>query len=239
MRLWILAVTVAGMTLGCSMPAGARTGDSGGDRSMNPGLAFLMSAVLPGSAQLYMGSRRGYAYLGIDAAGWFARTHYLDAGDKRRVEYEAFARRHWNLGRYRDSHADERCFYTAANDSVLVHYWENDRQQYYESIGKYDRYRCGWDDFADAYDPVNDRAESPNRSRYRDMRRQSNDLLNNARLSLGFLFLNRVVSGVDAFRTARARSNGRATYGGLRLESDLEGGAGNPRAVVRLVKVLP
>ncbi len=234
----LFAVSVA-LCLCCGVPVEARSRDSGNGRSMNPGLAFLMSALLPGSSQVYMGSRRGYAYLGIEAAGWFTRTHYLDAGDRRTREFEAFARRHWSLMRYRDSFADDRCLYTAANDSVLVHYWENDRQQYYESIGKYDRYRCGWDDFAETHDPANDRAESPNRAKYRDMRRQSNDLLDNARLALGFLFLNRVVSGVDAFRMARARSSGQSTYSGLRLESDLEGGPGSPRAVIRLVKVLP
>ncbi len=237
MRSGLLFAATVVLSLCCGIPVEARSPDKGHGRSMNPGLAFLMSAVLPGSSQLYMGSKRGYAYLGVEAAGWFARTHYLDAGDKRRTEYEAFARRHWSLKRYRDSFDDDRCLYTAANDSVLVHYWENDRQQYYESIGKYDRYRCGWDDFAETHDPADNRADSPNRSRYRDMRRQGNDLLDNARLSLGFLFLNRVVSGVDAFRIARARSSGFATYSGLRLESDLEGSPGNPRAVIRLVKV--
>lgn len=206
-------------------------------RAPKPGVAFLMSAILPGVGQLYNGDRRGYLYLGIEAGAWFARYSYLDAGNKREGEYEAFARRHWNLGKYRSSAGGDGCTWSASEDSLILWFQENDIQQYYEELGKYEKYRCGWDDFS--FDPDHPNALSGNRSRYRDMRQQSNDLLNNARLALAVAVVNRVVSGVDAFRSARKKSESVELRQGLRFENELGGSWRRPRAVLRVVYDLP
>lgn len=199
-----------------------------------PGVSFLLSAILPGAGQLYNGDQRGYVYLGVEAATWFARFSYLDAGNRREGEYESYARRHWTFARYRGSDGEPGCNWTSSNDSVLVMFFNRDVQQFYEEIGKYDKYRCGWDDFAESYDPGNDRSLSPHRKTYRGMREQSNDLLNNARLALAASVVNRVVSAVDALRTARGRQRPSA----FRLESGFSGGDA-PRAELRLVRMLP
>jgi hypothetical protein len=200
-----------------------------------PGVSFLLSAILPGAGQLYNGDDRGYLYLGIEAAAWFARLSYLDAGNKKENEFERFADVHWMLTLYRSRGDSLGANYTVENDSLIVGFFRRDRQQYYEEIGKYDKFRAGWDDWA--YDPANDRAISPNRAHYRKMRQQSNDLLDRARLALAATLVNRVVSSVDAFRTARGRSRG-APESSLRLESGFRGGR-DPQATLALVKVLP
>jgi hypothetical protein len=209
-------------------------------RSMSPrrpGVAFLMSAILPGAGQLYNGDHRGYLYLGLEAGAWFARLSYLDAGNTREGEYESFARRHWEFGKYRAAAGMDGCTWSAADDSVLLWFNAHDMQQYYEEIGKYDKYRCGWDDFS--FDPDHPRTLSPNRSHYRDMRKQSNDLLSNARLALAVAVVNRVISGVDAFRSARRRSESLALGQNLRLENGLNGTWRRPKAFVKLVWELP
>ncbi len=202
-----------------------------------PGVSFLLSAVLPGAGQLYNGDDRGYLYLGIEAAAWFARLSYLDAGNRKEDEFERFADVHWTLRDYRARRDSLGANYTVENDSLIVGFSRRDRQQYYEEIGKYDKFRAGWDDWAATYDPTNDRAASPNRAHYRRMREQSNDLLDRARLALAAAMVNRVVSGVDAFRTARSRARG-APESTLRLEGGFRGGP-DPRATLALVKVLP
>jgi hypothetical protein len=228
-----LAASLGGLA-GAWAPARA---DEGSKPVRKPGVAFLMSAILPGAGQLYNGDHRGYLYLGIEAAAWFARLSYLDAGNKKENEFEAYADRHWGLSIYRDSAGSLGSNWSAANDSLIVWFRGNDSQQYYEEVGKYDKYRSGWDDFASTYDPGNDRALSPNRAKYKSMRVQSNDLLDNARLALAAAMVNRVVSGVDAYRTARARSRGQAESS-LHLETGFTGGT-DPMATVALVRVLP
>ena len=66
-----------------------------------PGLAFLMSAVLPGTGQLAEGRKRAFAYLGIEAFAWISHFAWVDAGNKKEGEYEAYARRHWDLDDWR------------------------------------------------------------------------------------------------------------------------------------------
>jgi hypothetical protein len=205
-----------------------------------PAVAFLLSALLPGTGQLYNGDDRGYIYLGVEAAAWFARASYLDAGNKKEIEFERYADFHWTIDEYRRHGPPLNTLganYTEANDSLIVNFWYEDRQQYYEEIGKYDKYRAGWDDWEATYDPAFDRALSPHRAEYRAMREQSNDLLDRARLALGVALVNRVVSSVDAFRTARGRAQG-APPSSLRLESGMRGGS-HPQATLALVKVLP
>jgi hypothetical protein len=211
--------------------------DKGAKPVRGPGVSFLLSAILPGAGQLYNGDQRGYLFLGIEAAAWFARLSYLDAGDRKEAEFERYADRHWSLSRYRSSSGILGCTWTAEYDSLITGFFAHNQQQYYEEVGKYARFRCGWDDFAATYDPSNDQALSPNRAHYRAMRKQSNDMLNHARLALGVAVVNRAVSAVDAFRTARSRSRG-AGESSLRLETGFQGGS-EPRAILALVKVLP
>jgi len=242
-----------------------------------PGLSFLFSALLPGAGQLYNGDRRGYVFLGIEAAAWFTRASYADAADRREKEYQTFAGRHWVLDRYRPPFDDAGAFaeiqerhgnWTQANDSLVVWLFANDRDEYFEQIGREDRFRGGWDDFASTFDPSRPSARSPHRDRYREMRSQRDDLESRSRIAVAGLVINRLVSSIDALRTARGRGEearrGGGTEEGARLaegvaypaasESDpdaasfaartirLEGGfigGDEPRVEIRLVRILP
>jgi hypothetical protein len=205
-----------------------------------PGVCFLLSAILPGAGQLYNGDDRGYVYLGIEAAAWFARLSYIDAGHRKENDFERFANIHWTFRNYRGSNGILGANYTPANDSLLTDYSRTARPRYYDQIGKDNNFRAGWDDWAGwspNYDPAKDLAPSPNRAHYRKMRQQSSDLLNRGRLALAAAMMNRVVSGVDAFRTARGRVS-RAGGSSLHLETGFRGG-NDPQATLALVKVLP
>ena len=232
-----MRLVIAAALLAAACGAGPCRAEERAKPRRKPGISFLFSAILPGAGQLYNGDNRGYLYLGIEAAAWFARLSYRDAGKKKENEFERFADVHWTLNLYRAQKDSLGAGYTPANDSLIVEFFRRDQQQYYEELGKYDKFRAGWDDWAATYDPANDRALSPNRAQYRKMRQQSNDLLDRARLALAAAMVNRVVSGVDAFRTARGRAQG-APESSLRLESGFRGGS-DPRATLALVKVLP
>lgn len=229
---WVLASCV--VAAACITPVTAAAADP---PARKPGLALLFSVLVPGLGQLYNGDDRGYLYMGVEAGAWFARASYKDAGDKKEGEYEAYARQHWQHARYRGSAGQDGCDWTTRADSLILWFEVNDVQQFYEELGKLEAYRCGWDDFREAYDPTDPARLSPHRAEYRDLRKKSNDLLKKSELALSVAVLNRIVSGIDAFQTARGRRG--AVERPLRLESGLGGSWDEPRAELRLVRSLP
>ena len=89
-------------------------------------------------------------------------------------------------------------------------------QQYYELIGKYDQFITGWKDVTDRngnrvhFSEV-DSAEnfhSALRLEYEDQRHESNKYLKRAGNVAGLIFVNHVLSAIDAARVARARNQG-------------------------------
>ena len=217
--------------------------DRGSDRASRipPGLAFLMSAALPGSGQLAEGRNRAFAYRGLEAAAWIAHFSWKDAGNKKEGEYEAYARGHWDLDTWNGlaSESGDSCralpsgvSYADAKSTIETFLEDGNYQHFYEDIGKLEAYRAGWDDF-ECSDPE---AMSPNRGHYRGMRRDSNDYLNRARSALTFTFLNRVISAVDAYRTARGARFSILPNTDLRLE--VGGSMDRPRAILRIQRDL-
>ena len=78
-------------------------------------------------------------------------------------------------------------------DSMLVDFYFNNRREFYEDIGKYDKYQCGW--------------FSPDlRARYRTMRGEANDLLEQSRQMSQVILLNHLVSSVHAYFSARSHN---------------------------------
>jgi hypothetical protein len=70
----------------------------------------------------------------------------------------------------------------------------NNRQQYYEDIGKIDTYWSGWD-------------SQDNRNFYRGIRAHSNNFLINAHTAVAGAFVNRIVSAVDVLRLMKQRTH--------------------------------
>ncbi|MDZ4805851.1 MAG: hypothetical protein SGI90_13410 [Candidatus Eisenbacteria bacterium] len=189
----------------------------------SPVLAGLLSMVLPGSGQFYNGSRSGWLYLGIEAAGWVTYASTRGTGHDIEAQYKRYADAHWTFVRYRDpgfedcpanGHSDE-----GVQDSTLVLLYDTRRDDYYEDIGKLDIYSCGWDAAA-------------NREHYRDMRNESNDFLRTSRTAVTVVFLNHLVSGILAARGA-ARYNA-SLPGGSELGFHLDPSITNPGAAMTL-----
>lgn len=206
-------------------------------RRTPPGLAFLMSAAVPGAGQLLQGRNRAFAYMGIEAIAWIAHFAWKDAGNKKEGEYEAYARRHWDLDRWNElaSESSDTCRalptginYADAKETIERFLEEENYQHFYEDIGKLEAYRAGWDDFS-CSDPE---GMSPNRSSYRGMRADSNDYLDKSKSSVTVVFLNHVISAVDAYRTAKGARLSVADR--TSLELNLAGSLRHPRAVLQL-----
>ncbi len=217
-------------------PPGAMVGDQGGRRGRSPGLAFLLSAILPGTGQFYLGQNRGFTYLGADAACWFAQISYSRAASDEQNLSHQFAGRHWSLQRFLASKSDS-CYWLPPDSALIVQLAPSQSSDYFAAIANTDIYRCGWDDFRTTYDPNDPNGPSPNRRTLEDMRSRQSDYEGSARLAVAALVLNRVVSAVDALRSARGLNQGRSQS--FRLEGGVEGDWRQPKAVVRLIRILP
>jgi hypothetical protein len=193
------------------------------DGQRGPLVPMLMSMVVPGAGELYLGYKRGLLLIAADAAAWYGVAHNADIGREKRDEYYAFADVHWSEGKleaaydpdYDPNHPEYSGIigigtrYFGVNGYEDLPLWvsaRDDRREYYENLGKWDQFVFGWDDFQDPraflqLDPedfdianLRDPRTSANREIYRQMRQDSNDAF--ARRDR-FLYLNlglRVIS---------------------------------------------
>ncbi|MDH3196861.1 MAG: hypothetical protein OEO21_01340 [Candidatus Krumholzibacteria bacterium] len=155
----------------------------------------LYSAVVPGAGELSMGDyKAGIPALALEIVAWAGYFTKHDQGLETRSEYEAFADANWLQSKWIDDHLfvypNPGITTPAEMDSIGAIVgpsgawpgyipWvsrEEDKQHYYENIGKYDWYISGWTD----YDPVAAPHETALRDQYRAMRIESNDQLDDA-----------------------------------------------------------
>jgi hypothetical protein len=154
------------------------------------GKAFLMNLAIPGAGHLYAGEKRGYLHLGAEGFAWAAYLYYHDRGKAREKEFETYADGHWDYQQWVDS-----CQCSGSDEDLLIrNFRDNNRQQYYEDIGKISTYWDGWD-------------SQDNRNFYRGIRAHSNNLLKNAHTAVAGAFVNRIVSAVDVLRVMKHRGS--------------------------------
>jgi hypothetical protein len=163
-----------------------------------------------------------FVYAGIEAVAWVLRISWDHDGDEKTREYERFAWRgdvdpvsgaplndilrdegNWSWERWREGYRTEddgQCEDASrdfgefvATDSTLVTFWFTNRHEFYEDIGKYDKYDCGW-------------LNPERREVYRSMRAEANDLLEQSRQMAQVILLNHLASGLHAFFQAKSHN---------------------------------
>ncbi len=168
----------------------------------SPGRAFLLNMIVPGAGHLYAGNKRGWVHLGLEGATWVTYLYYHDRGKTKKNEFEAYADEKWDYARWL---AADPANAGSDADKLISDFAMNNRQQYYEDIGKLQNYWSGWVD----YDAV--KTDAPSRRFYYGIRNDSNNFLKNARYAIVGGFVNRIVSAVDVLRLLKNR--GRANLG--------------------------
>ena len=157
----------------------ATVGADSGRRS--PALPMLMSLVVPGAGEVYLGHKRGFLQIALDAASWYGAIHNSNKGQDKKDEYYAYADEHWLLGQldaaYDPAYLERQDANFNYSEVVGVGtdypfrldpeayppytglgLWvslEDDRREYYENLGKWDQFVFGWDDFEDPRDFLN------------------------------------------------------------------------------------
>lgn len=172
--------------------------------------AFLYSLIIPGTGELYAGSKiKAALFLGVDITLWALYFNYHGKGKDEEDRYQLFANQHWSEDEYKQWLFDSvyvgqipydilsdtfPYFDKETNDWVYFshHLPDKKTQQYYEMVGKYEQFRWGWDDFDGSALP------SLNWDDYRNMREVSNDWLNKAKYTAMFSLANHILSAFDA-----------------------------------------
>jgi hypothetical protein len=195
----------------------------------SPLLAGVMSAVLPGSGEFYVGEYlKAAIFFAVEVTLITVAVVNNNEGDELTAEFEAFADDHWSAVDYSEYMMDhwqelglsEQCVIDINTDGNLQP-WErvnwNDlnhceslisvfshrlpihgQQQYYELIGKYKQYSSGWEGFnGTSYNQVPQIMKD-----YAVMRGNANDAYNVASTAVVGLYINHLLSAVDAIWSA-------------------------------------
>jgi len=163
-----------------------------GFKSSKKGLLFSM--LIPGSGELYAGSLlKGVLFLGIEVAAWTTYASNKKKGEDLEKEFKQYAEEHWSRIIWRNwwNSLPEDTRQQWAHHQLP----ETNTQQYYEMIGKYQKFNAGWDDVTSA-NALTD--TSKNGVFYMDMRGKSNDKLKLATSMTGIAFANHILSALDA-----------------------------------------
>lgn len=179
----------------------------------SPGKGFLYSLSIPGTGQLYSGSKtKAFLFMGVEALAWTGYYIYHKKGVDKEDENRAEADRHWDPRLY---HAwlvdelgitdDEQPYLTTDDEGNEIevtfthHLPDTKTQQYYEMIGKYDQFSHGWVDT----DYRTGDETSAFREQYLLDRDQANKDFDRAKLGAIISIANHLLSAFDAALSAR------------------------------------
>jgi hypothetical protein len=192
----------------------------------SPFKAFLLSAAIPGVGQIYNGSKiKAMAFLGVEVTSWVLHFKYKSDANQETDKFNAFNDLYWSRARYRSYL--EKAYNKTDDDQITAtevshHLPETNTQQYYEMTGKYNQFAWGWDDailddmkltdFSEwgGIDPLPAITSEPStipysahRMIYEDMRYEANKLYDKADTWLVMTMVNRLVSGFEAYFSAK------------------------------------
>lgn len=164
-------------------------------------LPVLLSAAVPGAGEIATGHwLRGLPLVAADVATWLGYAHFQQEGRDWRTSYERFGDKYWHYtgdangngqfdaGEIKGWQENLREYYDGQNGEAYDWYdpgaaynctcpfipKEEDRQHYYENIGKYRYYWMGWEDWLPSEDFRNSDSQGLRRQ-YDDMRIRSNN----------------------------------------------------------------
>lgn len=172
------------------------------DGLKSPSKAFLFSAVVPGTGELYAGAKRGLFFVAAEVAFW--ATYFVVHGQAEdlKQDYVDFVDSHILFEE--DSPASSTKAWTLedyehATQSDNWHYvYTEDNGKPIDRVGKY-----YWDDLPQ--DLINEpggvplsESQSPARVDAYNQRGSMNDKFKRAKTFLGLVILNHIVSAVDA-----------------------------------------
>ena len=174
----------------------------------------LMSAVLPGSGQLRNGSLlRGLGYVALELTGWIAYSRARSGIDDKKEELGTYASNYWFVEQYREGAFYSYYDYDQESDSLIVSAMNRNQSRFYDYLSR-ESYACGWDTTRTDEGATDGMTEEEQNQFYRDLRsmhkrgylalwHDREDLRSTKTFVGRMIFLNHLISAVDAFIEAR------------------------------------
>lgn len=176
----------------------------------SPTKAFLYSALVPGSGQLYIGAKRGYlqiaAEVGLLAGYFITRSNAQNL----REDYREHVRQHVIFEgptKFDDWDPIEDFEHATLFDNWHNVYTDNNGEPL-ERVG-----RWYWEDRKAFRDEERKIHDSPQRKVALDLRMEANDKFQSAKTFLGIALLNHVVSAIDARIAAKSYNKKHGSFG--------------------------
>lgn len=202
--------------------------DSDSTKLKSPVIGAVMSAVIPGSGQIYAKNYlKSAIFIAAEAGLWALYAVFQGKGNDQTDAYEKYANENWNMRKYAQwlkdqsfqgsdgidlSKDDEtlRMQINVCEERNFSHQLpRKGEQQYYEVIGKYQNYVTGWST-ADV-NVINKNNYGtyhlPQVSTYMDDRQTANDYYNKGTTALMVVILNHIVSAVDGVLSVNSYNN--------------------------------
>ncbi len=190
----------------------------------SPLIAGLLSVVFPGAGEVYAESYwKAAVFAAVEVSAIVVATSYNNKGDNQTNYFQNYADGHWSIKRYAEWTVKNAQYinssvniseYNVINSDGSVNHPELNRleralgsgyshalpphgeQQYYELIGKYPQYSHGWDDAIQS--DIDFHILSQNFLDYSKMRGKANDYYNVSDKAVIGLYINHLLSGLDA-----------------------------------------
>ncbi|MBI5835668.1 MAG: hypothetical protein HZB25_00340 [Candidatus Eisenbacteria bacterium] len=186
-------------------------------RPLKPGQAVMLSAVLPGLAQIRNRQLRGYVMLGLEAGLWFAYQGLRSGGRDRQASAERMAGSAFSVDAFEANASGKLAPATIEQKAQELRAWKRDnRSEYLNALATDADLVYGWSDFS----PAGEAGASAERDAFVKRRDDGNRLLQHANTILSGVLLNHVVSAFDAYRNARKFQ--RELPLGVRMKVDLQ-----------------
>jgi len=163
----------------------------------SPGKAMLLSFVVPGAGQRYAGAKtKSRIFFSAEAAAWVAFGGFKVWSKHKEKEFQGWAAQRAGI----DPKGKPDDFW-----QMMTYY---DSRQEYEIYGRGDDLErpsypdlVGWDWQWDS---------DASRAHYRQLRNSAKTADRRATFSIGAMVINRVIAGIDAYRTAKSYNHRRA-----------------------------
>ena len=165
---------------------------------------FVKSLIIPGWGQYSSGHKlRAITFLTAELAGLYGYHSNYTSGADGAKEFKAYADIHWLYTTWRANGATDEI---GCGGNLRTHQMPlvgPDQplkdHHFYENIGKYPEFSCGWDDYTSGgFNYDYDQDETTIKAAYIHMRTRSNELYRNAQIVGTLIMVNHLVSAFEA-----------------------------------------
>ncbi len=116
----------------------------------SPGLAFLLSAAVPGAGEFYAGAKyRAAAFFSVEIISWIVYFNRKDAGAKLETKYKKWADSHWNAYDWylNGLNLPYVGIPDSTDDASHLIYFEYNGQEYPSNVDYLNEHLPGWESY--------------------------------------------------------------------------------------------